>query len=499
MKIVETAEMRAAEAAAVADGIPEFTLMKRAGSAAAELISSWMRRWHFSRIVFLCGGGNNAGDALVAAARLAAKHDVVLLLSRPLADLRGAAALAASELPEQLKDSARSGIDELDIHPGDLLIDGLLGIGLTGEVRPALAEMIRKVNLSRLPVISLDVPSGMDSDTGEGRCPDGEAVHAACTICFGLPKRGLFTPDGINFSGELRCAGIGLEKYAASNNGWAYTDADAAFELPRFFNDIHKRKRGELLVMAGSRRYPGAGALAVRGALRGGAGVVRSFIPAGTQFALPLAAIPSEASATASGGFAETPDWKSFPHASALVAGSGWGDDVPAAVLSGVLDFPGDLVLDADALNLLSRHPKLWRRRSRVVLTPHPGEALRLQQAFGLSERTSRTDTAIALAERFGAVVLLKGARTVVACENGRYTINTSGSPALATAGSGDVLAGLIGALLANGADAFRAARLGAFIHGRAGEACGRGSIADDFPTAIGMIIAQLEKQVFFS
>lgn len=498
MKIVETAEMRAAEAAAVASGTPEFVLMKRAGAAAAALIAAWMRRWHFARVVFLCGGGNNAGDALVAATLLDGQYPVSLWLAKPLDSFHGAAALAADGLPERLKTAGGHDLADLDLRPGDLIVDGLLGIGLSGAVRTQLAEVIARVNVSQLPVISLDVPSGMDADTGVGCCPGGEAMHAACTLSFGLPKRGLFTPIGVRFSGTLSVADIGLNMDAGDTRCNAYTEVEALTALPRFAADVHKNRRGQLLVMAGSRRYPGAGALAALSALRGGAGLVRSFIPVGVSIRPADAAIPVEIAATEQGGFASAPEWAEYPGSAALVAGPGWGDDVPVSVLERVLDFPGSLLLDADALNLLARHPEVWHPRDQVVLTPHPGEAERLRLAFGIPESGSRSEAAAALAARLNATVVLKGARTVTANGEGIVTLNTSGSPDLATAGSGDVLAGLIGALLANGMDAFEAARLGVFIHGRAGEACGRGCIADDLPAVIAGVMKKLEKGLFF-
>ena len=498
MKIVETSQMRAVEAAAVADGTTEFTLMKRAGRAAAELVSSWMRRYGLSRIVFLCGGGNNAGDALVAATLLHVRYPVGIWLYRPLDSLHGAAAQAASLLPDELRSAATGDFEALGIGPGDLLVDGMLGIGLAGEVRQPLAEVIAKVNASRLPVIALDVPSGMDSDTGEGRCPGGEALRADCTITFGLPKYGLFTSCGTVFSGILRVADIGLSEYAADSACDAYTELEAWRDLPRFAADIHKDRRGRMLIMAGSRRYPGAAALATCAALRGGAGVVYSLVPSGAKISLPHAAIPVEVAAAGQGGFAAVPEWREYRKAAALVAGPGWGEDVPVAVLEKVLDFPGKLLLDADALNLLARHPELWKRRDDVVLTPHPGEAERLRLAFGIPASGSRGEAAAALAARLGAVVVLKGARTATACPTGETVLNTSGSSDLAAAGSGDVLSGLIGALLANGMAVASAAKLGVFIHGRAGENCGRGCIADDLPAAISKVMTDLEKGRIF-
>jgi NAD(P)H-hydrate epimerase len=498
MRIVDTAEMRAAEAAAFARGVSGFQLMRQAGRAAAELITSQVRRFGFSRIVFLCGGGNNAGDALVAASMLAYDFPCILYLSRPLSELHGAAAEAAATLPEKLTAEAVSDFDALELRSGDLVIDGLLGIGLQGEVRRPLADVIRRVNELRLPVIALDVPSGMDSDSGRGCVPDGTALRASCTITFGMPKRGLFTLEGIAFSGPVHIADIGLSEAAGMKSVAAYSELEAVRDLPRFDVDTHKTRRGKLLVMAGSRRYPGAAALAAVTGLRGGAGLVRLLHPEGAGSRLPHSVIPVALRATGQGGFATAPDWNEYPGAAALVAGPGWGDDVPLEVLQKVLDFPGALLLDADALNLLARHPDSWRGRKDVIMTPHPGEAERLRRAFGIPVALDRVQLAEMLAERTGAVIVLKGPRTVVAAKNLGLSLNISGSADLATAGSGDVLSGLIGALLTNGMSAYSAARLGVFIHGRAGELCGRGCIADDLPMAICTVMEKLENKLFF-
>lgn len=499
MKIVDTSEMRNAEAAAIAAGTPGFQLMRRAGAAAAELISARMRQFGFSRIVFLCGGGNNGGDALTAAASLAGTFPVKIWLARPLEELRGEAAEAAAALPPEIRTLATTDFAAVAPHDGDLIVDGLLGIGLRGEVRSQIAEVIARINAKRLPVIALDVPSGMDSDTGEGRCRDGMALRAFNTITFGLPKRGLFTSSGIAFSGALYVADIGLNTFPRrACRCEAFTDTEAMDALPRFANDIYKNRRGELLVLAGSRRYPGAAALTATAGLCGGAGLLRAFVPRGATFRLPSAAIPVEIASTEQGGFSAAPDWPDYPGASALAAGPGWGDDVPPEVLKAVLDFPGPAVIDADALNLLSRYPELWHSNGRMVLTPHPGEAARLCRAFGIAENSGREEAAAALAKRLDAAVVLKGARTVVADRAGGCTLNISGSPALATAGSGDVLAGLIGALLANGSAPAAAARTAVLIHGRAGETLGRGAVADDLPRAAAAVTAKLEKHLIF-
>ena len=499
MRIVDASEIRAAEAAAVAAGIPEYVLMKRAGEAAANMVSRLMRKFGFSRIVFLCGGGNNAGDALVTASQLHGVFPMRIWSVRPLDALHGAAAEAVTEMPRELRADSAFWPEDPKLQCGDLIVDGLLGIGLKGEVRTEIAGVISKVNASGLPVLSLDVPSGMDSDSGEGRCPGGEALRARWTLTFGLPKKGLFSLSGINFSGVLHTADIGLGEFVpeTSCDLEAYTVTDAYRALPVFAADTHKNRRGRLLVMAGSRQYPGAAALAAQAALRGGAGLVRAIRPAGCAPAFPDAVIPMELPAGRDGGFVIAPDWRKLPPVDALTAGPGWGGGVSIEVLRAVLDFPGKLLLDADALNLLSMHPEIWRIRPETVLTPHPGEAERLRRAFGIGDAPDRIQLASELAKRTGAVVVLKGARTAVASPDGRCSLNTSGSADLATAGSGDVLSGIIGALMSSGMTCRDAACLGVFIHGAAGELCGRGCIADDLPPASAKVMAELENRTF--
>jgi NAD(P)H-hydrate epimerase len=177
----------------------------------------------------------------------------------------------------------------------------------------------------------------------------------------------------------------------------------------------------------------------------------------------------------------------------ALVCGCGWGNEIAAECLSGALAFPGTLVLDADGLNLLSRHPELWQPGENVILTPHPGEAARLLNAFGIADSGRAADNALALADKLKAVILLKGRNTLVASPSGRLSVNASGSPLLATAGSGDVLSGIIGALAAQGVPAFQAAQLGAYIHGIAGELPHRMIIADELPELAGEVIFKLQ------
>jgi len=475
-------EIRSAEAEAFAGDPDGYGLMLRAGRAAAEIIRGFFPR--VRRTVFLCGGGNNGGDALAAASSLPGK--VVVYAVKPLAELRGAAARAAKDLPENVEVCVCEGPFPGMFRFGDLIVDGLLGIGFSGGVlREPVSSIIRAVNASGCPVVSLDVPSGLDSDNGRAAEP---TVRAELTVTFGAVKRGLLCGDGPALCGVLRAVDIGLGQ--VSQDDRAVTFEEAVKLLPRPAADVHKNTRGSLLVASGSREFAGAAALTACAALRCGAGIVRlaAVRAAGLPHAVIVREFPSEKGVLPPTLWREISPW--VRSSGALAAGPGWGDAEPG-LLAGVFDFPGPVVLDADGLNLAARHPQLWRSRKDLVITPHPGEAARLARAFGVSA-CGRSGLARVLAEKTGAVVLLKGKFTVVSSPDGREKIVLSGSPALATAGSGDVLTGIIGALLAAKLAPFEAAVLGASLHGRAGELAGRGAIADDLPLILRDILRDL-------
>ncbi|MBQ9502007.1 MAG: NAD(P)H-hydrate dehydratase [Lentisphaeria bacterium] len=482
MNICGVEEIRSAEKKALSGDPGGYGLMLRAGRAAAEIIREVYPR--VRRTVVLCGGGNNGGDALVAASCLPGK--VVVYAVKPLAELRGAAACAAKDLSENVEVCVCGTLSPDMFRPGDLVVDGLLGIGFSGgSLRGPVASFVRAANASGRPVVSLDVPSGLDGDTGLAADP---AVRADLTVTFGAVKKGLLRGDGPALCGILRAVDIGLGR--VSRDDRAVTFDEAAKLLPRPAADIHKNSRGSLLVAAGSREFAGAAALTAVAALRCGAGIVR--LAAVRAENLPHAVIvrefPSEKGVLPPAVWREIAPW--IRSSGALAAGPGWGSAEPG-LLAGVFDFPGPVVLDADGLNLAARAPQLWRSRKDMVITPHPGEAARLAAAFGVSA-CGRSELARTLAEKTGAVVLLKGKFTVVASPDGREKIVLSGSPALATAGSGDVLTGIIGALLAAKVSPFDAAVLGASLHGRAGELAGRGAIADDLPLILRDILRDM-------
>ena len=483
MNIASVVRVREYERAAVDNGATEYQLMLRAGNGAARIISEVFPAR--KRTVVLCGGGNNGGDALAVAALLGG--EVIIYALKAPGELKGAAGCAAKDLPGNIKIVVTEKLPDDVFQPGDLIVDGLLGIGFSGgKLRESVAGYIRAVNQSRCRVVALDVPSGLDCDTGE-ICDD--CIRADLTVTFGAVKKGMLLGKGPAVCGVVRAVDIGLP--VPQEDFYAVTFDEARKLFPRFSADVHKNSRGSLMIAAGSCEYSGAAALTAVSALRCGAGIVR-LATVGARKNVPYSVIVRDfedrSGVMPAEIWQECTDW--LKASSALAAGPGWGSAAPE-LLAGALDFPGPVVLDADALNILSHYTELWKKREDVVMTPHPGEAKRLAEAFGVAI-LPRPEFAAALAEKLGAVILLKGKFTVVASPDGRCAVVLAGSPALATAGSGDVLTGIIGALLAMGMPVFDAAVLGASLHGRAGEIAGYGMIADDLPGVLKDLLKEL-------
>ena len=469
MKVVTIAAMRQLEKTS---GIPGPELMRRAGIGAAKLIREEFFRYpDRDRIVVVTGRGNNAGDGIVAALELVRDR----ALPRPV--------IAAAFPPEQLTGEAgvyapylaEAGIEvvaEPDFRPGDLIVDALFGIGLARDIVSPYAEWVRAISESGNPVVALDLPSGLSGDTGEVY---GVCVRADVTISFGLPKTGLFRGRGPALCGRLANVSLGIAPDVIRSIPEAFSSfyaEDAAPLLPRLDFDAYKNTRGRLLIAAGSPQYPGAPHLATAAALRTGAGFVRLATGAVENFPPPVVRCGEDKASLEA----------ALDACDAVAAGPGWGADAAhLELLERLLAAKLPTMLDADALNLLAGSPGL-ELPTDCILTPHLGEAKRLMP--DLPEE--RADAARALAEKFNCIAVLKGPHTAVAAPNGRLSLNSSGSPALGIAGSGDVLTGVIGALLAQGLDAFDAARLGVWLHGKAGEAVPmRGLRADDLPDRV--------------
>ncbi|MCX4586418.1 NAD(P)H-hydrate dehydratase [Streptomyces sp. NBC_01481] len=446
---VET--VRAAEAELMAR-LPEGALMQRAAAGLAAACTGLLGRVYGARVVLLVGSGDNGGDALYAGARLARRGAgvaAVLLGSRAheggLAALLGAGGRVADDPFEVLAFT-------------DLVLDGVTGIGGHGGLRPDAVPVIRAARGSNAAVVAVDLPSGVEADSGEVH---GEALRADATVTFGTYKPALLIDPAREYAGTVRLVGIGLEDHLPSvPDVEALQHADVAQLLPVPAAESDKYRRGVVGVVAGSARYPGAAVLAVAGALRGGAGAVRYVGPAADAViarfpeALVHAGPPSKAG-----------------RVQAWVVGPGLGDGGDAVdAVRDVLDSDVPVLVDADGLRLLDA-VTVRARSAPTLLTPHAGEAAALLGVPREDVESARLASARELAARYGATVLLKGSTTLVAAPDGGRTpvrVNPMGTPWLATAGSGDVLSGLAGSLLATGLDARDAGSVAAYLHGLA-------------------------------
>jgi hydroxyethylthiazole kinase-like uncharacterized protein yjeF len=490
------ADIRAAEQALMAR-LPPGALMQRAAAGLAAVCAGLVPRVYGARVVVLAGSGDNGGDGLYAGARLARRGARVLAVAAGTrVHEAGAEALRAAG-------GRVTGPGDPDLpatmNAADLVLDGLLGIGGRGGLREpqaalaALAEAARTGSGAR--VVAVDLPSGVDADTGE---VTGAAVRADVTVTFGTWKTGLLVDPGADHAGLAQLVDIGLAPCLPTPATVAYGAADVAALLPRPGRESDKYRRGVLGIVAGSDRFTGAAALAVGGALRGGAGMVR-LVSAEAAVAVVRQHWP-EAVITVTGATGE--EIGAVGRVQAWLAGPGMGTDEQARRrLAAVLATDLPVLVDADGLTLVAGSPALVaQRRAPTLLTPHAGELARLLRADPADVTARRTEHARTAARTFGCCVLLKGSTTVIAAADGSpLLVNPTGTGWLATAGTGDVLAGLAGALLAQGLDVREAAAAAAFLHGISaryaaggagpfpgGEApIGAGDVIDALPDAI--------------
>lgn len=513
MQAVLTPEqMAAADRAAIAAGIPSSTLMERAGRAVARAAVALAGGAYGRRVVVLCGKGNNAGDGLVAARLLAGwgATPVVVFLNDP-ATFRGDPKANLGQLGPVRTLPYAAGTFARELHRADAVVDALVGTGFTGTLRDEAGEAVEAVEACGAPVLAIDIPSGVDGATG---AVDGPAITAAVTVTMAAPKLGLVLPPGSEHAGRVEVAAIGIPVPEA---GPAHPEvlglpgpADVACILGHRPLDSHKKSVGTVLIVAGSVAMPGAAALATAAALRAGAGLatlatigevahqMHPRVPEAITLILPqtpegtLAASALETILARSESIdcvAVGPGLTTHPETAGLVR-----------ALAARLEKP--LVADADALNALAGAPEvLAARRHPTVLTPHPGEMSRLAGVTTKQVQADRLRFARETAARLGATIVLKGYRSIVTAPWGEAVVITTGGPALATGGTGDVLTGVTAALVAagvaTGASAYASAWAAAWLHGRAGDLLGervgdRGVLAGDLPEAVTEAIRQL-------
>lgn len=505
MEILTGEQMRRVDRRAIDGmGMSGLDLMEAAGRGVAAAILRDHRPDADLGVLVFCGKGNNGGDGLVAARHLlrAGAMPAVVVLGRA-EDLRGDAAAhlgagrAAGLVVEEVVDAASwARLRPLLERPG-VALDALLGTGVRGGARGLVAEVIEDLSRGRRVVISIDLPSGVDADTG---AVEGAAVRAHRTYTLCRPKLALVAEPAASFAGSWSVIDIGIppEAVAAEHSELEWLDADALSPLlPRRPHGSHKGNYGHLLAVCGSRGKAGAGVLVGRGALRAGVGLVtvatpRSSLPivAAQQAEIMTEPLPE----TREGALAKVsakPALELLASRDALALGPGLGTapETVAAVHALLRRRGKPTVLDADGLNAVAPDristPILPAGGAPIVITPHPGEAARLLASSTAVVQTDRLAAARRLARETGAVAVLKGHRTVIANPDGRASFNSTGNPGMASAGSGDILTGVIGAFLARGMAAHDAARLGVFVHGDAGDRVARrigeeGMIASD-------------------
>lgn len=491
MEILTVDEMQRADQLAIASGTSGFALMLSAGRAVAAAAMEMAPR---GPILVVAGGGNNGGDGFVAAAELVAHgRDVSLALLGDRDALKGDAALAARNWTGPV---LRCGPDVIG-QPA-LIVDALFGAGLNRTVKDEARTIIAAINASGAPVVAVDLPSGVNGSTGAIM---GTAVRASATVTFFRRKPGHLLLPGRQQCGVVRVADIGIPASVLDDIRPETFDNDPdlwwhAFPVPR--TEAHKYSRGHAVVVSGGVTATGAARLAARAALRAGAGLVTLLSPSDALAvnAAALTAVMVRRVDTA----AEFADLLTDRRLNACVIGPAAGvNELTRARVLAALAAQRACVLDADALTSFAQSPEdLFQAvkaldRPEIVLTPHQGEFARLFGELGNKRPfKSKLERVRAAAARSGAVVLLKGSDTVVAAPDGRAAIASNAPPWLATAGSGDVLAGLIGGLLAQGVASFEAACIGVWMHGESGREAGPGLIAEDLPEVLPAVFRSL-------
>jgi NAD(P)H-hydrate epimerase len=470
--------MRAYDAHAMSVArVPSLVLMENAGRGVADVVEEKVGSGSRERrVVVVCGGGNNGGDGFVVARHLLTRGLLVdVHLAADAASLKGDALLNHEALVGLGASIQQVGTGLAALRAGlegaAIVVDALFGTGLDRPIVGLYAECIDLLQQAKRPVIAVDVPSGMDADTGEAM---GVAVRASCTVTFALHKLGLLTPSGAELAGEVRLADLGVPRSLVERIGHSALLLEprdvAGVLLPRRMG-AHKGSAGHVAIFAGAPGKVGAAILSARAALRAGAGLVTV-----ATWPESVAAIEGRVEEVMTERLDRQDLLGSVDRVlrgkRAVVVGPGFGTDDPARkVTEHVLStWQGPVVVDADALALFEGRPEAFAScRGAPVLTPHPGELAKLLSHTTAEIETDRFDAVAAAVARARCVVVLKGAHTLIGAPEEHTVVNASGNPALATAGAGDVLSGVLGALLC-GLDPFEAAWAAVHIHGRAAD-----------------------------
>lgn len=465
MKVATAEQMRMIDDRTQTEwGIPADLLMERAALEVSRAIKKKFPVLNKNKIVIFCGKGNNGGDGL-ALARILNEDgaDVLIVLANDPSQYRGLAQLnlqRAKNYKIQIKQWEQ--LIPHDLDNADLLIDALLGTGVQGPPQGAYQRIIHEINLLQKPVIAIDVPTGVDVNTGRVW---EEAVLANETVTFGVAKPGLLVYPGAEYAGEVRVVSIGFPKELLESDDLLVNSlmpVEIARLLPKREIIAHKGTTGHTLLIAGSTGMTGAAAICAQAALRTGSGLVSIGLRDGLSF-------PEKPPEAITISWDKLQSWDQYR---VIVFGPGLttADDGVELLATLLKNVTIPLVIDADGLNILALRKEWLKFRHPVILTPHPGEMARLTSLSVTKIQENRLEIATNFAKQWNAVIVLKGARTVIAFPDGRIYINISGNPGMATAGMGDALAGIIGGLIAQGLKYNEAAVVGAYLHGLAGD-----------------------------
>lgn len=487
MYIATAEEMRRLDRMAIENlGIPGVVLMENAGLKVVEVISRVLGDLTGKKITVMTGKGNNGGDGFVIARHLINQGVEVktLLLANP-EEISGDAKINLDILQKMghkvypAVNANSLNIVRVALVYTDLIVDAIYGTGFKGELSEHVGRVVEAVNESKKPVVAVDIPSGVEGDTGK---VTGPCIRATHTVTFALPKLGNILQPGAEYGGELHTADISIPKLLVNALGLKcrLVTGDLVRSLiPGRNTGTHKGSCGRVAVIGGSEGLTGAAALAGMAALRAGAGLVTLGIPRGLNALMEIKLtevmtnpLPDTGRKTL-GPEALEPIRQMASGADVLAIGPGLSQDGSTVELVHNLlpQLSVPMVIDADALNALAKQPELIKQlKAPAVFTPHPGEMARLLGVSIPEIQTDRLKTAQAAAQDWKAVLVLKGAKTIVACPDGRTYINSTGNPGMATGGTGDVLTGVIAALIAQGLKPEEAAFAGVYIHGLAGD-----------------------------
>ena len=506
MKVVTPKEMQALDRQAIDEcGIPSLRLMERAGEGVVRVLEHTYGPMRDTRVSIVVGQGNNGGDGLVVG-RLLMKRGArvrVHILTDPVTftgdaltnftryrDLGGTFVAPPPSTPRHILQS---------LEESALIVDAIFGTGLSKPIEGMFAEIIQSINRSRRPIVAIDIPSGLSGDTGTIL---GSAIHATHTVTLALPKRGLFLDQGITHSGDIAVTDIGIPSSCVDDAMVAtrlITGSYVTAHLPHRPRDAHKGTFGHVGIVAGSVGRTGAAVLASQAALRTGAGLVSLATPAGLNDILETMlievmthAIP-DISIRAFGAPSVKPLLEFSDKKTAVAIGPGIGthNETIDVVMKLIPELTMPCVIDADALNAVATDPTILNTvKAPMILTPHPGEMARLLRCTTFDVSRDRFGSATALSQKTGAIVILKGARTLVAAPDHTVGICSTGNPRMATAGTGDVLTGIITGLIGQGLSPHTAASVGVYLHGLAGDIAAapchsRSMIASDLVASI--------------